>query len=141
MMKLSNVMGAGLAIAMLMGGTTMAYARDACKDVKFKVTNKRPVRIKITKVEYYNSDNSQVQSEDINPNLECNTGSTCTTNGDDLRDSEGVNLTDFVFFFNDEVSHGNWSNTDRKTQPKEPVDQKCSADRTYSGTPIWTINP
>lgn len=137
---------------LLMGGSAVVYAGDACKDVKFKIKNQRDKRIRITKVEYHNADNNKTQSEDINPNLICDPGSTCTTNGDNLRDSEGVNLTNFVFFFNDaatkvigldvDVGHQrDWEKTDRETQPKVPVNKKCRADMTYSGNPVWTINP
>lgn len=151
-MRFSKVICVFAVSVLLMEGSAVVYAADACKNVKFQVKNQRDKKIRITKVEYYNADNNATQSEDINPNLECNPGSTCTTNGDNLRDSEGVNLTKFVFFFNDaatqEIGLGvdvgpqrDWQKINRTTQPKVPVNQKCSADRTYSGDPLWTINP
>jgi hypothetical protein len=140
-MKFSKVIGMFVAIVMLMGGATMASAGDACQKVKFQFKNERPVTIRVTKVEYLNKANNKTQTEDINPNMVCPPGLTCTTDGDDLRDAEGEDLTNFVFFFNDRESDGDWSKGDIKTQNKVPVNQKCSADRTYSGSPVWTINP
>jgi hypothetical protein len=69
----------------------------------------------------------------------------------DRRDRPRVNLTNFVFFFNDAAVNEiglpagtgpkrKWSAVDVKTQPKVPADKKCRADRTYSGDPAWTIN-
>jgi hypothetical protein len=141
-----------LAVAALLftGNPATVSAGDACKNVKFKIVNQRPKTIRITKVQYHNADNNKTQSENINPNLECKAGMPCTTNGDDLRDSEGVNLTNFVFFFNDAAVNEiglpadtppkrNWSALDLKTQAKVPADKKCRAGRLYSGDPAWTI--
>jgi hypothetical protein len=138
-MKFSKVMGIFVATGMLMGGGTMAYAGDLCRNVKLQFKNERPVRIKVHKIEYFNTVNNKTQTEDVN--VECNAGATCTTSGQDLRDSEGIKLTKFVFYFYDRESDGDWSKTSRKTQEKEPVDQICRADRQYSGNPLWTINP
>jgi hypothetical protein len=147
-MRFSKVILAFVVAALFMGSSAMVYAGDACKNVKFKIKNQGDKLIRITKVEYHNADNSKIQSEDINPNLECSTGATCTTNGDDLRDSEGVNLTNFVFFFDvhttevtTDVDKGPEWPSSGKTQPKIPADKKCRAGRTYSGDPVWTINP
>lgn len=146
--RFSKVMLAFVVAVLFIGNSAMVDAGDACKNVKFKIKNQRDTLIRITKVEYHNADNSKIQSEDINPNLECSVGATCTTNGDDLRDSEGVNLTNFVFFFDDHSTEitldgdkgPKWL-PGGKTQPKIPADKKCRAGRTYSGDPVWTINP
>jgi hypothetical protein len=132
--------------ALVLGSTALGipqpatvHAGDACKNVKFKFTNERNTRIKVTKVDYLNKANNKIQTEQFT--LECPSGSTCTSSGQDLRDSEGESLTNFVFYFNDQEKDGDWSKVDVKTQPKVPVNQICGADRIYSGNPVWTINP
>ena len=91
-----------LALGFGMAGT--AVAGDACKNVKFKVTNKHESgeAILIKKVKYFNKANGQWQTEVVNqnliyepanypipidrePGLLCNQGATCTTKGDDLQ--------------------------------------------------------
>src|SRR3954471_17957741 len=63
---------------------------DACKDVKFMVKNEHSKNgdIEIRGVKYFNKANGKWQTEDI-PNHVINQGSTYTTSGDDLKDSEG----------------------------------------------------
>lgn len=138
-MTIMDIKSGRLAVVLL-GCTVLGYAGDACKDVRFLIKNQRPNTIRITKVEYFNAANGKTQSEDV-PNLECGSGSTCTTGGDSLRDAEGEDLSSFVFFFNDRESDGGWSNNDIKTQKKNPITKKCAAGMTYKGSPTWTINP
>jgi hypothetical protein len=142
-MKISKVIGTYVTIILFTGSTGMVYAGDACKNVEFQLINKRATGIVITSVDY---DRDVVahnpRHEDINPDLVCASGATCKTNGDDLRDSEGENLTNFVFFFNDIEADGGRSKIDQKTQPKVPDSKKCTANRTYgnSKTNPWTVN-
>src|SRR3954465_14609525 len=112
------------------------YAGDACKRVKIQFKNERNTRIKVTKVDYFNTTNNKIQTEHLT--LECPSGSTWPWSGQDLRDAEGEPLTRFVFYFNDQEKDGGWSKVDIKTQPKIPANQTCSADRLYSGDPVWT---
>jgi hypothetical protein len=125
---------------LLMAFSALTYAGDACKDVKFRFKNQRSARIRVYKVEYFNAANNKTQSESL-PNFECASGATCTTGGDNLRDSEGEDLSKFVFYFNDQEDDGGWSNIDVHTQEKAPVTKKCGGGMTYLGNPIWTINP
>lgn len=134
-----RIMVAFGATVLVMAAAANGYANDACKNVKFQIKNQRAVTIRIFKVEYLNKANNKVQTEDIQ-NIEVAPGHTVTTNGDNLRDSEGENLTNFVFFFNDREADGQWSRNDIHTQNKLPVTQQCSADKTYKGSPVWTIN-
>ena len=138
-MNFQNLRSGRLGI-MLMSCVAMAYAGDACKDVKFQFKNQRSSKIRVYKVEYFNAANNKTQSESL-PNSECASGSTCTTGGDNLRDSEGEDLTNFVLLFNDQEADGGWSKTDVRTQKKIPVTKKCSGGMTYKGSPTWTINP
>src|SRR5687768_1149930 len=99
MMNFSKTTGAFVAIVMLMGGAAPAYAAfDVCKNVKVQVKNNRSADIRITSFDYDRDvAANNPKHEDINPNLVCESGETCKTNGDDLADSEGENLTNFVF--------------------------------------------
>ncbi len=140
--RLSKVMCTFAVSALLIGGgANVASAGDACKDVKFQFKNLRTDlrAIQVYKVTYFNAANSKTQTEDIK-NLVCPTGLTCTMDGDNLRDSEGEDLTNIVFFFHDQELDGGWSKNDGITQKKIPVTKKCSARMTYKGDPIWTIN-
>ena len=142
MMNFSKTTGAFVAIVMLMGGAAPAYA-DVCKNVKFQVKNNRAADIKITSVDYDRDvAANNPKHENINPNLVCQSGATCKTNGDDLANSEGENLTNFVFFFNEIEADGGVSKDDYYTQPKVPDDKRCTANRTYGkpGANAWTIN-
>lgn len=138
-MLFHNPFGRVAVILMALSGTA-AFAGDACKNVKFQFKNQRGRTIRVYKVDYFNTANNKTQTEDVK-NLECASGSTCTTSGDNLTDSEGEDLTNFVFWFNDKEDDGDWSSTNVHTQNKVPVTRKCSADMTYKGSPVWTINP
>jgi hypothetical protein len=137
-MNFQNLRSSQLAIV-LMGSAVMAYAGDACKDVRFQFKNQRDQRIRVYKVECFNAANNKTQTESL-PNVECASGSTCTTTGDNLRDSEGEDLSNFVFFFNDQEADGGWSNIDVHTQKKAPATKKCSGGMTYKGASTWLIN-
>ena len=143
-MRLSNlcatVLRASIVAGMLMSAPALVSAGDACKDVKFQFKNQRSARIKVYKVEYFNAANGKTQTEQLNPEEECPSNTTCTTSGDNLRDSEGGDLRHFVFYFNDQEADGDWSKDNIKTQWKEPVTQKYSAGMTYKGGSVWTIN-
>jgi|GraSoiStandDraft_4_1057263.scaffolds.fasta_scaffold1863775_1 hypothetical protein len=138
-MNIMNMKSSRLGMVLL-GCSVLGYAGDACKDVKFQIKNLRPNTIRITKVEYFNAANGRTQSEGV-ANLDCASGATCTTSGDNLTDSEGEDLSSVVFFFNDRESDGGWSNNDMKTQKKSPITKKCAAGMTYKGSPTWTVNP
>jgi hypothetical protein len=129
---------------MLMGGAAPADAAfDVCKNVKVQVKNNRAATIKITSFDYDRDvAANNPKHEDINPDLVCQSRDTCKTNGDDLADSEGENLTNFVFFFNEIKPDGDVSKDDYYTQPKVPDDKRCTANRTYGkpGVNAWTIN-
>lgn len=106
---------------------------DTCKNVKFKVKNQHNSggQIEIRQVEYYNKANGQWQTEDV-PNDVINQGGTLTTNGDDLRDSEGEQITKIKFRYKYKGTGrgANWSDeiVSNEFVPSSPV---CNAGRTY----------
>ena len=133
----------------------LALAGDACKNVKFKITNKHDSgnKILLKRVEYFNKANGKWQSEVVNqswhvgvpdgpnqivapplekePGLECAHGDTCTTGGDDLRDAEGEQITKFRFIYKYWAA-GKWSG-EVDGGVKETVDSTCFANKVYAG--------
>lgn len=106
---------------------------DACKNVKFTVKNQHNSggQIEIRQVEYYNKANGKWQTEDI-PNQIINQGATFTTNGDDLKDSEGEQITKIKYRYKYKGTGrgANWSDeiVSDEFVPSSPV---CNAGRTY----------
>jgi hypothetical protein len=128
--------------SMLMVSAVAAYAGDACKDVKFKFTNKHNSggTIEVSQVKYFNKANGAWQTEDVH-NFECKQGKTCTTSGDNLRDSEGEDLTKFHFVYRYKGTKGtdNWSDY-VEGGDKIPDNPTCTANKTYGpGSTGWTI--
>jgi len=151
-----------LAIGMSVTMSGTAVAGDACKNIKFKVTNKHDSgeTILIKKVKYFNKANGKWQTEVVNQNLTvtlpdteklqffpevgkekglaCKHGTTCRTQGDNLRDAEGEDLTKFRFVYK-YMAAGKWSG-EVEGGDKVPDDPKCYANRTYGpGESGWTI--
>src|SRR5580765_6862368 len=114
---------------------------DACKDVKFKVTNKHKEggQIELRKVEYYNKANGKWQTEDI-PNHVMDQGDTYTTSGDNLKDSEGEELTKirFIYRWKDNRASSNWSD-DVTSKDFTPKDATCNAGKIYGLGQGWDI--
>lgn len=149
-----------IVVSVMMSGT--AVAGDACKNIMFKVTNKHDSgeTILIKKVKYFNKANGKWQTEVVNQNLTltlpdaeklqffpqvgkekglaCQYGATCKTQGDNLRDAEGEDLTKFRFIYK-YMAAGKWSG-EVEGGDKVPDDPKCYANRTYGpGESGWTI--
>lgn len=106
---------------------------DACKNVKFSVKNQHNSggRIEIREVQYFNKANGKWQTEQVS-NKEAAQGATVTTNGDDLRDSEGEQITKvkFKYKYLPTGRGANWSDeiVSAEFTPSSPV---CNAGRTY----------
>lgn len=113
---------------------------DACKNVKFKVTNNHSKNgdIEIRGVEYFNKANGKWQTEDL-PNVVVGQDRTVTTGGDDLKDSEGEDLTKFKFIYRWKANgrEANWSG-EVKSKEFVPDNPTCNANRTY-GNSSWII--
>jgi hypothetical protein len=124
-MNCAKYRGASLAIALLAGGVTMAQAGDACRNVKFSLTNQKDHAITVVQVKYFNQANNRFQTESLR-NLTCAAGATCTTRGDNLRDAEGENLTRFIFVLKNEGGENR-----HETGVKVSNNPSCNADKTY----------
>jgi len=116
--------------ALLTVAAAPAFA-DACKDVKFKVTNNHVEGrdIKIVKVKYFNPHTSSTKTEGV-ANLVCKPGSTCTTSGDNLADAKNVDLNSIQVVFRYVERDGDWSD-EFQTQPFVPAYRKCTEGKTY----------
>ena len=124
----------GLAVfSILMSSASIAHAGDACKNVKFKFTNKHNSggKIEVHQVKYFNKANGAWQTEDLN-DFDCAQGKTCTTTGDNLGDSEGEELTKirFIYRYKGPKSTDNWSDY-VEGGDKIPDDSTCFANKTY----------
>ncbi|HTT13339.1 MAG TPA: hypothetical protein VMG60_20910 [Burkholderiaceae bacterium] len=106
-------------------------AADACKDVKFKVTNNHVEGrdIEIRKIKYYNPHTTSTKTEGVK-NLVCHYGSTCTTGGDNLSDAKNVDLDSIQVVFVYKERDKDWSD-EFQTQPFVPAYRKCTEGKVY----------
>jgi len=120
-------------LSILMSSAAIAHAGDACKNVKFKFTNKHDSggMIEVRQIKYFNKANGDWQIEDVK-SVDCGQGKTCTTGGDNLRDSEGEELTKIRFIYRYKGTHStdNWSDN-VEGGDKIPDDPTCFANKTY----------
>jgi hypothetical protein len=131
-MKIHTALSACILGTVGCGLAAPASAVDACKDVKFKVTNQHVEgrEIEVRRVLFTNPHNGGAeQSEDLK-NLVCKFGSTCTTDGDDLGNANKVDLRGIKVVFSYRERDGQWSQ-EFVTQPFTPGIPKCSEGRTY----------
>jgi hypothetical protein len=120
----------------------IAHAGDACKNVKFKFTNKHDSggTIEVHQIKYFNKANGAWQTEDLK-DIDCRQDKTCTTLGDNLRDSEGEDLTKirFVYRYKGPKTTDNWSDYVEGGE-KIPDNPTCFANKTYGpGSNGWAI--
>ena len=119
-----------LSASLLAAAAAPAFA-DACKDVKFKVTNDHVEGrdIEILKVKYFNPHTSSTHTEGVK-NLVCKHGLTCTTSGDNLADAKNVDLNSIQVVFRYKERDGDWSD-EYQTQPYVPAYRKCTEGKVY----------
>ena len=124
------VLRAILPVALFGFAASPAFA-DACKDVKFKVTNNHVEGrdIEIIKVKYFNPHTTGTRTEGVK-NLTCKIGSTCTTSGDNLADAKNVDLNSIQVVFRYRERDGDLSK-EFQTQPFVPEYRKCTEGKTY----------
>jgi hypothetical protein len=115
---------------------------DPCTNVKVRFKNQHYSggQIKFQRIKFLNRDSGNWYTEDVN-NLICNQGELCTTTGNNLRDSEGEDLTKFqlIYKYKGPGAAANWSG--EVTSPQFSVTEgnyRCAANRTYGG-PSWTV--
>lgn len=124
----------GMALLLLSAAIVVApqaRAADACKNVKFRITNSHVEgrEIEIRRIEYRNPHAGGVRSEEVK-NLVCKHGVTCTTAGDDLANAQNVDLADIKVVFRHKEADGDWSD-EYITQPFQPAYRKCVRDKLY----------
>ena len=117
----------------LLAGASTAHAGDACRNVKFSITNQKNHTITLTQVKYFNQANNRFQTENIRT-VQCKAGATCVSRGDNLRDAEGEDLTRFVFVLKNEGGENR-----HDTSVKGTNNPRCNADKTY-GPFVITAN-
>jgi hypothetical protein len=141
-MRFPKEMSTLTVLSILLSSAAIANASDTCKNVKFKFTNKHSSggTIEVHQIKYFNKANGQWQTEGLN-DISCGQGKTCTTTGDDLKDSEGEELTKvrFIFRYKGTKSTDNWSDY-VEGGDKIPDNATCYANKVYGpGDKGWTI--
>jgi hypothetical protein len=129
-MKVSKLLLVFAAAAGLAAAAGSAFA-DACKDVKFKVTNNHfeGRDIEVRKVKYFNPHTGSTHTEDVK-NLLCKPGSTCITAGDNLTNAKNIDLNSIQVVFSYREHDGQWSK-EFTTQKFVPAYRKCTEGKTY----------
>jgi hypothetical protein len=106
---------------------------DACKNVKFSVKNQHNSggQIEIREVQYYNKANGKWQTEQVSNKI-ANQNQVVTTNGDDLKDSEGEQITKvkFKYKYKGTGRGANWSDEILSSE-FVPGSTTCNANRSY----------
>jgi hypothetical protein len=129
--------GAVLAALLAAGTPPLAHAdNDLCRNVAFRFVNEhksgQPIRVE--QVKYRHTLNDKQQTEEV-ANIVCDTGTTCFTRGDDLRDAEGVELTNVRFVYRvQQIRYGvlDWSDRITSAPHDPPVgERRCRADKIY----------
>lgn len=106
---------------------------DSCRNVKFTVRNDRNGDIEIRKVSYFNQNENRWQDEDV-PNTLIPRGQTKTFGKEDLRDSEGDNITKVKFIYEDKNSRDT-----RESAVFVPTSPRCEAEKNFGFGQGWAI--
>jgi len=119
---------------------------DACKNVKFQFKNTRNNGeiIRAQKIEYHQLVKNNWRTELVafsNSNGECPNGSTCTTKGDSLADSKGVQIDKVKLHFQwkSNKAGANWSDTIESTIKTVPSSEQVCTENKYYGGSEWII--
>jgi len=119
---------------------------DACKNVKFQFKNNRSNGeiIRAQKIEYHQLVKDNWRTELVafsNSNGECPNGSTCTTKGDSLADSKGVQLDKVKLHFQWKSTKpgSNWSDTIVSSIKSVPSSEQVCTENKYYGGSEWII--
>ena len=112
---------------------------NACKNVKFTYKNGTNKYTQITKVKYYNQDETRWQTETIPFNYCPPNDANCGMPTQDLQNSEGDNITKIIFEFKTSNSYnGPWDNSS-ESQEFHPSSPKCNANRSYGNGTSWVV--
>ena len=99
-MRFSKQMMTLTVLSIMLSSAAIVQASDACKNVKFKFTNKHNSggTIEMHQIKYFNKANGEWKTDDLK-DTDCKQGNTCTTAPESLRDAEGEDLTKFRFIY------------------------------------------
>ena len=114
-------------------------SNDSCRNVVFNYVNGRNGEIKVRKVEYFNQQSGQWKSEDV-ANEITSQGAKGETNGDDLGDANGDDITKvkFIYEYKSSQRSSNWSDA-IESKIFEPNDPTCRENKVYGAGQKWTI--
>jgi hypothetical protein len=153
-----------VATALILGGLTLALPKfksdakanpvakpaaaqigpDACKNVKFQFKNTRNNGeiIRAQKIEYHQLVKNNWRTELTSFSVgDCGNGSICTTKGDDLADSKGVQLDKVKLHFQWKSNKpgANWSDTIESTIKNVASSEQVCTEGKYYGGSEWKI--
>ena len=117
---------------------------DACKNVKFQFKNTRNNGeiIRAQKIEYHQLVKNNWRNELTSFSVgDCSNGAICTTKGDDLADSKGVQIDKVKLHFQWKSNKpgANWSDTIESTiKTVASSEQVCTENKYYGGSE-WKI--
>jgi hypothetical protein len=117
---------------------------DACKNVKFQFKNTRSNGeiIRAQKIEYHQKVKDNWRTELTNFSIgDCPNGSTCTTQGDNLADSKGVQIDKVKLHFQwkSNKAGANWSDTVVSTIKNVSSSEQVCTENKYYGGSEWKI--
>lgn len=119
-------------VAIAFAGVTQQAVAATCKDVTFNVTNNHFEQrsIEIRSIKFRNPHkNGKLQTENVK-NKVCYYGATCSTNGDNLKNADKVDLYNIQVVFRHKNHDGTWSK-EFITQPFMPTYRKCKKGKEY----------
>lgn len=131
-MKHSHLLSAMIVALPFATAAGTALAADACKSVRFVVTNEHfeGREIEIRQVKFKNPHNGGKEQTENLKNLICKQSATCTTDGDDLANADKVDLHSIQIVFKYREHDGGWSK-EFATQPFTPTYRKCTENKKY----------
>ncbi len=117
---------------------------DACKNVKFQFQNTRSNGeiIRAQKIEYHQKVKNKWRTELTNFSAgECPNGSICSTQGDNLADSKGVEIDKVKLHFQWKSNKpgANWSDTIVSSVKTVPSSEQVCTENKYYGGSEWKI--
>jgi len=117
---------------------------DACKNVKFQFKNNRHFgeMIRAEKIEYHQLVKNNWRTELTSFSVgDCLNGSICTTKGDDLADSKGVQIDKVRLHFQwkGTAPSAKWSSTVVSTDKLVPSSEQVCTENKYYGGSEWII--
>jgi hypothetical protein len=120
------------------------FGSDLCKNVKFQFKNTRSNGeiIRAQKIEFHKKVKDQWRTELTNFSIgECPNGSTCTTQGDNLADSKGVEIDKVKLHFQwkSNKAGSNWSDTIESTIKNVSASEQVCTENKYYGGSSWKI--